>query len=64
VKVDFGYAEKVVVPKSFNGVGQVIPKVRTSSKEKRSDSGAMGPRENAKRLASPNNLPKAKSPSH
>jgi hypothetical protein len=62
--MDFGYAEKIVVPKSFNAVGQVIPKVKNSSKEKRADSGALGQRENQKRLASPSNLPKAKSPSH
>jgi len=64
--VDFGYAEKIVVPKNFNAVGQVIPKTKAASKEKRADSGAVGTRDNAKRLASPNNpnIQKGKSPAH
>ena len=61
VKVDFGFAEKVVVPKSYNGVGQVIPNKRVSSKEKRAESGTSGQKESAKRLVSPNVNDKAPS---
>ena len=37
--VDFGFAEKNVVPKTYNGVGQVIPKSNLSPpKKKKEDS--------------------------
>lgn len=52
-KIDFAFAEKVVVPKSYNAAGQVIPNKRLS-KEKRAESGTSGQKDNAKRLASPN----------
>jgi len=31
--VDFGFATKNVVPKSFNGVGQIIPKTDVQPKK-------------------------------
>ena len=54
VKVDFSFAEKNVVPKNFNAGGQVIPKNRVGSKEKRSEAGNSAQKDSAKRLASPN----------
>lgn len=58
-KIDFTFAEKIVVPKNFNAGGQVIPKTRISSKEKRSEA-TSGHKDSAKRLASPQNIPKVK----
>ena len=56
-KVDFGFAEKNIVPKNFNSGGLMVPQKTGSSKEKRGESGANKEKgDNAeKRLVSPVN---------
>lgn len=60
IKMDFGFAQKIVVPKNFNAGGQIIPKPRANSKEKR-ETGTSAQKDSAKRLASPQNFPRVKS---
>lgn len=52
IKVDFSFAEKIVVPKTFNAGGQIINK-KVGSKEKRVETGTSAQKESAKRLTSP-----------
>ncbi|CAM6004301.1 unnamed protein product [Sphagnum balticum] len=59
VKTDFSFAEKIVVPKVYNAAGQIIPKTKAGSRDKkRDDIGSSASKDVAKRLASPNETKK------